>query len=388
MPKYGKFLKDLLSNKKKLEEVSKVSLSEQCSAVVQNKLPEKLGYSGRFTIPCHLGSLPVHHALTDLGASINLMLYSLYKQLDLGEPQPTRMSISLVDRSVKYPRGIVENLLVKVGKFVFPMDFVILDMEVDDGVPLILGRPFLRTAKAVIDVFFGKLTLRVGDESVIFDATQSVEDVGEHSHSVCMLDSFMDYHQDSDPLIEVGEPAPNLKEPYNWAVEFERLLDEPDEEGEEVSDDLLEMMVEFDEIIGKRPSVGTTEESVEDPNDPGEGLEVPHIGESIYKPSPEPLPITLVHSERVSVKPNPSSRPPRSRPPHKRTRTFIDSSYFRVVSRSSLLSWRTGRPRRMKAVPGFALDSVMKSLGTKFQVFFVLPVLNLHSGGTDAYISL
>ncbi|KAI3732644.1 hypothetical protein L1987_63851 [Smallanthus sonchifolius] len=211
MPKYGKFLKDLLSNKKKLEEVSKVSLSEQCYVVVQNKLPEKLGDSGRFTIPCHLGSLPFHHALADLGASINLMPYSFYKQLDLGEPQPTRMSISLADRSVKYPWGIVENLLVKVCKFVFPVDFVILDMEVDDGVPLILGRTFLQTAKAVIDVFDGKLTLRVADESLIFDATRSLEVVGGYSHSVCMLDAFMDYHQDSDPLLEVGEPTPNLE---------------------------------------------------------------------------------------------------------------------------------------------------------------------------------
>ncbi|KAI3828207.1 hypothetical protein L1987_02304 [Smallanthus sonchifolius] len=83
MPKYGKFLKDLLSNKKKLQEVSKVSLSEQCSAVVQNKLLEKLGDSGRFTIPCLLGGLPLNHVLADMGASINPMPYSIYKQLDI-----------------------------------------------------------------------------------------------------------------------------------------------------------------------------------------------------------------------------------------------------------------------------------------------------------------
>ncbi|KAI3682972.1 hypothetical protein L1987_83391 [Smallanthus sonchifolius] len=99
-PKYGKFLKDLLSNKKTPEEVFKVSLSQQCSAVVQNKLPEKLEDLGCFTIPCLLGSLPLHHALVDLGASINLKPYSLYKQLDLGEPQATRMSIYMADRSL------------------------------------------------------------------------------------------------------------------------------------------------------------------------------------------------------------------------------------------------------------------------------------------------
>ncbi|XP_076903421.1 uncharacterized protein LOC143558472 [Bidens hawaiensis] len=154
MPKYAKFLKDLLSNKKKLEGLSTVCLNEGCSAVVQNNLPEKLADPGHFTIPCLFGSSIESYALADLGASINLMPYSLNKKLDLGEPVPTSMSLSLADRSVKYPRGIVKNVLVK---FVFPVDFVILDMEADDQVPLILGRPFLRTAEALIDVFDRKM---------------------------------------------------------------------------------------------------------------------------------------------------------------------------------------------------------------------------------------
>ncbi|XP_076941675.1 uncharacterized protein LOC143611350 [Bidens hawaiensis] len=132
MPKYAKFLKDLLSIKKKLEGLSIVCLNEGCSAVVQNKLPEKLADPGQFMIPCLFGSSTEGYALADLGASINLMSYSLYKKLDLGEPVPTRMSLSLADQSVKYPRGIVENVLVKVDKFVFSVDFVILDMEADD----------------------------------------------------------------------------------------------------------------------------------------------------------------------------------------------------------------------------------------------------------------
>ncbi|XP_076937754.1 uncharacterized protein LOC143605569 [Bidens hawaiensis] len=132
MPKYAKFLKDLLSNKKKLEGLSTVCLNEECSAVVQNKLPEKLADPGHFTIPCLFGNSTESYALANLGASINLMPYSLYKKLNLGEPVPTRMSLSLADRSVKYPRGIMENVLVKVDKFVFPVDFVILDMEADD----------------------------------------------------------------------------------------------------------------------------------------------------------------------------------------------------------------------------------------------------------------
>ncbi|KAI3776304.1 hypothetical protein L1987_46080 [Smallanthus sonchifolius] len=167
---------------------------------------------GHIMIPCLFG-LTMDHALADLGASINLMPYSIYKQLNLGNPKPTRISISLADRSVKHPWGIVENLLVKVGKFVFPVDFVILDMEVDDRVLLIVGRPFLHTTKALIDVFDRQLTLHVGDEKVTFDAMKSAKGGSENSKSVCSIDTFMDSHRDSD-LVEssVEEPAPNLGE--------------------------------------------------------------------------------------------------------------------------------------------------------------------------------
>ncbi|XP_022040159.1 uncharacterized protein LOC110942698 [Helianthus annuus] len=175
MPKYAKFLKDILSNKKKLEELSQVTLNEECSAVLQNKLPKKMNDPGSFTIPCLIGSLSVSDALAVLGASINLMPYTVFAKLDLGEPKPTRMSIQLADSSVKYPRGIVENMLVKIDKFVFPVDFVILDMDEDKNVPLILGRPFLATARALIDVCTGRLTLRVDDEEVTFDIGKSMQ---------------------------------------------------------------------------------------------------------------------------------------------------------------------------------------------------------------------
>ncbi|XP_021985503.1 uncharacterized protein LOC110881597 [Helianthus annuus] len=197
MPKYAKFLKDLLSNKKKLEEISIVTLGEECSAVVQNKLPQKMTDPGSFTIPCLFGSSSVSHALADLGASINLMPYSIYSKLDLGEPVPTRMSIQLADRSVKYPRGIVENVLVKVEKFVFPVDFVILDMKEDEKVPLILGRPFLATAKALIDVFDGKLTLRVGSDTVTFEIKESMQHIGARDDTLYFIDFFMSHVGDS-----------------------------------------------------------------------------------------------------------------------------------------------------------------------------------------------
>ncbi|XP_027342953.1 uncharacterized protein LOC113855505 [Abrus precatorius] len=160
IPKYAKFLKDLLSNKKKLEELAIVTLNKECSTILQNKMPEKLKDPGSFTLPCLIGRLIVYRALADLGASINLMSYSVFKKLGLGEPRPTRMSIQLADRSIKYPTGIIEDVLVKVDKFIFPVDFVILDMDEDTDVPLILGCPFLATAGAIIDVRDGKLILR------------------------------------------------------------------------------------------------------------------------------------------------------------------------------------------------------------------------------------
>ncbi|KAK5771687.1 hypothetical protein PVK06_047924 [Gossypium arboreum] len=168
MPTYAKFLKELLTNKRKFEDLSTVGLNEECSAILQNKLPTKLKDPRSFTIPCLIGSLNVQKELVDLGASINLIPYKMFKQLGLGEPKPTRMSIQLADRSVKYPKCIIEDILVKVDKFIFPVDFVVLDMDEDVKVPLILGRPFLATARAVIDVGDGKLVLRVGDEEIIF----------------------------------------------------------------------------------------------------------------------------------------------------------------------------------------------------------------------------
>ncbi|KAD7477475.1 hypothetical protein E3N88_00611 [Mikania micrantha] len=188
MPKYAKFLKDILTNKKKLEELSHVTLSEECSAILQNKLPQKMNDPGSFTVPCLIGSLSVTNALADLGASINLMPYAVFEKLGVEELKPTRMSIQLADRSVKYPRGIVENLLVKIDRFVFPVDFVILDMDEDKNVPLILGRPFLATARALIDVCSGKLTLRVYDEEVTFDIGRSMRHPQSQDDSLYFID--------------------------------------------------------------------------------------------------------------------------------------------------------------------------------------------------------
>ncbi|XP_022859404.1 uncharacterized protein LOC111380150 [Olea europaea var. sylvestris] len=142
MPSYTKFMKDILSNKKKLEDNETVMLTEECSAILQHKLPPKLKDPGSFTIPCHIGNLYIDKALCDLGASINLMPLSLFQKLGLGEAKPTTVSLQLTDRSIRHPRSICEDILVKVDKFIFPADFIILDMEEDRDVFLILGRPF------------------------------------------------------------------------------------------------------------------------------------------------------------------------------------------------------------------------------------------------------
>ncbi|GJY03733.1 reverse transcriptase domain-containing protein [Tanacetum coccineum] len=139
MPNYGKFLKELISNKHKIERISATFLSDESSAMIQNKVPPKLGDPESFLIPCNFNKTFSCNALADLGASINLMPYSLYAKLSLKSLKPTKISIRLAYRSFQYTVGIAENMLVEVGKFTFPVNFIIPKMEEDSKVPLILG---------------------------------------------------------------------------------------------------------------------------------------------------------------------------------------------------------------------------------------------------------
>ncbi|XP_062085655.1 uncharacterized protein LOC133791755 [Humulus lupulus] len=154
-------MKEILSKKRRLEDFEIVALTEECSAILQRKLPQKLQDPGSFTIPCTIGKFECKHALCDLGASINHMPLSVFRKLGLGEAKPTTITLQLADRSIKHPRGVIEDVLVKVDKFIFPTDFIVLDMEEDTTVPIILGRPFLATGQALIDVQKGELRLRV-----------------------------------------------------------------------------------------------------------------------------------------------------------------------------------------------------------------------------------
>nr|GFA81458.1 reverse transcriptase domain-containing protein [Tanacetum cinerariifolium] len=158
--------KKLLNNKDKLIELTKTPLNENCSAVVLKKLPEKLGDPGRFLIPCDFSKFDNCLALADLGASINLMPLSIWKKLRLTTLNDIKMVLELADRTISKPTGVAENVFVKVGKFYFPADFVVLDFVADPRVPLILGRPFLSTAHALIDVYEGEIILRHDDQSL------------------------------------------------------------------------------------------------------------------------------------------------------------------------------------------------------------------------------
>ncbi|GJU26293.1 reverse transcriptase domain-containing protein [Tanacetum coccineum] len=146
MPRFAPTIKSLLMNKEKLPELAKILLNENYSEMLLKKLPKKLGDPGKFLIPCNFPGMDVCHALADLGASINLMPLSIWKNLSLPELTPTRMTLELADRSITRPKGLAEDIFVKVGNFHFPTDFVVVDFEADPRVPLILGRSFLRTS--------------------------------------------------------------------------------------------------------------------------------------------------------------------------------------------------------------------------------------------------
>nr|GEW73651.1 reverse transcriptase domain-containing protein [Tanacetum cinerariifolium] len=173
MPKFASTLKALIGNKEKLSEMDRTPMNEHCSTVILNKLPKKLKDPGKFLIPCEFPGMDECLALADLGASINLMPLSVWKGLSLLELTPTCMTLELADRSVSKPIDIAKDVSVKVGVFHFPADFVVVDFEPDPRVPLILGRCFLKTGRALIDVHKGELTLRIENEAITYNLDQT-----------------------------------------------------------------------------------------------------------------------------------------------------------------------------------------------------------------------
>ncbi|XP_070010083.1 uncharacterized protein [Nicotiana sylvestris] len=175
VPKYAKYIKDIVANKRRLTEFETVALIEECSSRIQGKLPQKLKDPSSFTIQISIDKHVVGRALCDLGASINLIPLSVFRQLGLGEPRPTTVILQLADRSLAHPEGVIEDVLVQVGSFIFPADYIILDYEPDQEVPFILGHPFLATGRAIIDVCEGKMIMRVGDRVEVFNVYRALK---------------------------------------------------------------------------------------------------------------------------------------------------------------------------------------------------------------------
>nr|GEW33051.1 reverse transcriptase domain-containing protein [Tanacetum cinerariifolium] len=172
-PKFGPTIKTLLTNKDKLSELARTTMNEHCSVLLLKKLPEKLGDPSKFLIPRDFLRMDECLALADLGASIYLMPLSVWNKLSLPELSPMCMTLKLADRLISRPVMVAKDVFVKVGMFHFLTDFVVVDFDADPRVPIILGRSFLKTKRALIDVFEGELTLRVGKEAITFNLDQT-----------------------------------------------------------------------------------------------------------------------------------------------------------------------------------------------------------------------
>ncbi|XP_019051406.1 PREDICTED: uncharacterized protein LOC109113924 [Nelumbo nucifera] len=172
------------------------------------KLPPKLKDLGSFSIPCTIGEFNFDNALCDIGASINLMPFSVFRKLGLKEPTPITISLQLVDKSIKYSRGVMEDVLVKVDKFIFPVGFVVLDMEEDYDMPLILERHILATRRALIDVQQGKLSLRINDKKVIFNVFKAMKHSNDEKE-VLMIDCINDLVERKFHAFRLDNPIKN-----------------------------------------------------------------------------------------------------------------------------------------------------------------------------------
>jgi len=167
VPSYAKFLKDMCTKKRKTNVPKKVFLTTNISELLSSPIPVKYKDLGSPTIACTIGQVEISRALLDLGESINLLLFSVYQQLELGDLSPTRVTIQLVDRSVKVPKGEINDVLIRVREFIYPVDFIILETQLVSNhrveTPVILRRPFLSTANAIINCRNGSMRLTFGD---------------------------------------------------------------------------------------------------------------------------------------------------------------------------------------------------------------------------------
>ncbi|KAM1127841.1 hypothetical protein ACFX2B_037346 [Malus domestica] len=192
IPKYAKCLKKLCTTKKRVREKEVVHVSENVSAILQHKLPPKCKDLGSFTIPCVIGNTRFKSAMLDLGASINVMPYSIYASMNLGALKNDGVIIQLADRSNVYPKGVLEDVLVQVDHLIFPADFYILEMDESDhasSLPILLGRPFMKTAQTKIDVAKGLVTMAFGGDMISFKIFESIK-TPNVVHSCCAIDKI------------------------------------------------------------------------------------------------------------------------------------------------------------------------------------------------------
>ncbi|CAN6712008.1 unnamed protein product [Malus baccata var. baccata] len=198
VPRYAKFLKELCTTRRRISNKEVVQVSENVSAVLQRKLPHKCKDPGSFTISCVIGNTKFEQCMLDLGASINVMPYSIYASMNLGELKNDGVIIQLADRSNAYPKGVLEDVLVQVGNLIFPTDFYMLDMEDSPHstpLPILLGRPFMKTAHTKIDVFKGTLTMEFDGEVIDFNLSESIK-FPKDDHSCFSIDIIDDLAQD------------------------------------------------------------------------------------------------------------------------------------------------------------------------------------------------
>ncbi|KAM2523463.1 hypothetical protein PS1_030281 [Malus domestica] len=204
VPRYAKFFKELCTTRRRISNKEVVQVSENVSAVLQRKLPPKCKDPGSFTIPCVIGNTKFEHAMLDLGASINVMPYSIYASMNLGELKNEGVIIQLADRSNAYPKGVLEDVLVQVDNLIFPADFYVLEMEDSLNVtplPILLGRPFMKTARTKIDVFKGTLTMEFDGEIINFNISEAMK-FPKDDHSCFSIDILDELAQDYLDMLE------------------------------------------------------------------------------------------------------------------------------------------------------------------------------------------
>ncbi|XP_016443741.1 uncharacterized protein LOC107769074 [Nicotiana tabacum] len=205
MSGYAKMMKDLMSRKFDFQDLSTVTLTQTCIAVVTRPMAQKMSDPGSFTIPCMIGSYAFAKAFCDLGANKNLMPLAVYTKLGISRARPTSMLLQLANCTVKRPTRILDDVLVQVGKFVFPADFVILDCQVDEEISIILGRPFLATGRALIDCETGELKIRLNDEEVIFNVQQSMRRPSEYVNC-SLVEAVYVILQEDDVTLTAKDP--------------------------------------------------------------------------------------------------------------------------------------------------------------------------------------